>query len=155
MTVPEVPVGRCRPFGSVFVRHVPESVLAERDVDLEVVTMPGREALPAAPEAYPAGVLRHHRARHALAIHYESFFHPVLDADAPSDQPVPNDVRLIDTLRGSPSEDFLDAVASSVPAGTECSMPLVREGLRAPEFSVPLPGEWLLFETRLSAASCP
>jgi len=118
-----------------------EELLAERAVDLEVVTMPGREALPARHDRYPVGVLQHNRARHAMVIHYESFFHPV------------SEVRLLDTLVGEPAEEFLDSVAASIPP-TQCDPPHTFEGLRAAAFTVPLPGQWLVFETALSDPRC-
>jgi hypothetical protein len=118
-----------------------ELLLAERAVDLEVVTMPGREALPAGEGRYPVGVLRHNRARHALVIHYESFFHPV------------SEVRLLDTLVGGPSEELLDSVAESI-VPSSCGPPAAVEGLRAATFTVPLPGQWLVFETALSDPNC-
>lgn len=118
-----------------------EELLAERPVDLEVVTMPGRETLPKSEGRYPVGVLQHNRARHALVIHYESFFHPV------------SEVRLLDTLVGGPSEEFLDSVAKSI-VPSSCGPPAAAEGLRAAAFTVPLPGQWLVFETALSDANC-
>lgn len=118
-----------------------EQLLAERAVDLEVVTMPGREALPARQDRYPVGVLQHNRARHALVIHYESFFHPV------------SEVRLLDTLVGEPAEEFLDSVAENV-VPSVCGPPHAVEGLRAAAFTVPLPGQWLVFETALSDPDC-
>ena len=126
----------------------PESaLLTERGVDLEVVCMPGRETLPPSKDRYPEGVLRHNRAHHALVIHYESFFHPVLDGNEPAD------VRLLDTLAGEPSEEFLDSVARSVDVSA-CGPPQVSEGLRAESFTVPLPGEWLVFDTAVSDPKC-
>ncbi len=127
--------------------YPPQELLSERGVDLEVVSMPGREALPPSRDRYPAGVLRHNRARHALVIHYESFFHPVLDGERPAE------VRLLDTLSGEPAEEFLDSVARSVDA-TPCGPPLEVEGLKAAAFTVPLPGEWLLFDTAISNPGC-
>ncbi|HEU5074309.1 MAG TPA: hypothetical protein VFU02_09050 [Polyangiaceae bacterium] len=127
--------------------YPPVELLAERGVDLEVVSMPGRETLRPSRDRYPAGVLRHNRARHALVIHYESFFHPVLDGGRPGE------VLLLDTLRGETSEEFLDSVARSV-EGSPCGAPRVLEGLRAETFTVPLPGEWLVFDTLLSDANC-
>ncbi len=50
-------------------------------MDLAVVTMPGRETLPNTEFRYPTGVLEHSRARHALVIHYEDFFIPVLTSN--------------------------------------------------------------------------
>ena len=123
------------------------TLLAERAVDLEVVTMPGRETLPPSRDRYPEGVLRHDHARHALVIHYESFFHPVLDGSEPAP------VRLLDTLGGEPAEEFLDSVARSVEP-SPCGPPLAAEGLRAGAFTVPLPGAWLVFDTALSNLNC-
>lgn len=127
--------------------YPPIELLAERSVDLEVVSMPGRETLPPSRDRYPEGVLRHNRARHALVIHYESFFHPVLDGARAGD------VLLLDTLRGEPAEEFLDSVVRSVD-GAPCGPPRAVEGLRAESFTVPLPGEWLVFDTALSDANC-
>lgn len=123
------------------------ALLAERAVDLEVVTMPGRETLPATRDRYPEGVLRYDHARHALVIHYESFFHPVLEGSEPAP------VRLLDTLGGGSAEEFLDSVAESVEA-SPCGPPLAAEGLRAEAFTVPLPGAWLVFDTVLSNPNC-
>jgi hypothetical protein len=124
--------------------------LAERPVDLEVVTMPGRETLPEGPDAYPVGVLRRGGARHALVIHYEDFFRPVLRTDGTS-----NGVRLIPTLAGAPAEDFLRAVDSAIerPDPRYCALPTDLEGLCSDAFTLPLPGEWLLVDTRSEAAS--
>jgi len=122
-------------------------LLAERAVDLEVVTMPGRETLPPTRDRYPEGVLRYDHARHALVIHYESFFHPVLQGSDPAP------VRLLDTLGGGPAEEFLDSIARSVEA-SPCGPPLAAEGLRAEAFTVPLPGAWLVFDTALSNPKC-
>ena len=84
---------------------------------------------------------------HALVIHYESFFHPVLDGSEPAP------VLLLDTLGGGPAEEFLDSVARSVEA-SPCGPPLAAEGLRAEAFTVPFPGAWLLFDTALSNPKC-
>lgn len=124
-----------------------KELLAERGVDLEVVTMPGRESLPPSHDRYPQGVLRHNRARHALVIHYESFFHPVLEGERPAD------VRLLDTLRGAAGEEFLDSVAGAI-AASSCAAPLSVEGLKAAAFTVPVPGEWLVFDTALNNPKC-
>ncbi len=117
--------------------------IAERAVDLEVVTMPGRETLEAGPEQYPSGVLRHNRARHALVIHYEDFFRRVLTPEGDS-----NGVRLIPTLVGEHSEEFLQAVVDAIEAPNPgpCRTPERVEGLCADAFTLPLPGEWLLFD---------
>jgi hypothetical protein len=119
--------------------------LAERPVDLEIVTMPGRETLPEGADAYPVGVIRHGRARHALVVHYEDFFRPILKADGSS-----NGVRLIPTLAGAPAEEFLEAVTGAVvnPDPRYCAEPSDLEGLCNDAFTLPLPGEWLLVDTR-------
>lgn len=122
-------------------------LLAERGVDLEVVSMPGRETLPPSRDRYPQGVLRHNRARHALVIHYESFFHPVLEGERPAE------VRLLDTLSGEAAEEFFDSVARSIEPSS-CGAPLAVEGLSAEVFTVPLPGEWLVFDTAVSDSKC-
>lgn len=127
--------------------YVNRPLLAERGIDLEVVSMPGRETLPPSPDRYPEGVLSHHRARHALVIHYESFFHPVLEGQTPAE------VRLLDTLAGEPAEEFLDSIVRSV-AAHPCGAPLVVEGLSAEAFTVPLPGAWLAFDTLVSDPRC-
>lgn len=49
----------------------------EHDVDLAAVTVPGREGYRESVDKYPAGLLRHTRAHHALLVHYEDFFRPV------------------------------------------------------------------------------
>jgi hypothetical protein len=125
------------------------ATLAERPIDLEVVTMPGRETLPPGADAYPSGVLRHGRARHALVIHYEDFFRPVLRRDGTS-----NGVRLIPTLAGEPAAEFLRAVNDAVqnPDPRYCAEPSDLEGLCSDAFTLPLPGEWLLVDTRPAAS---
>jgi hypothetical protein len=112
--------------------------------------MPGRETLPEGPDAYPTGVLRRGRARHALVIHYEDFFRPLLTADGTS-----NGVRLIPTLAGAPAEDFLRAVHGAVanPDPRYCAPPSDLEGLCSDAFTLPLPGEWLVVDTRPEGAS--
>jgi hypothetical protein len=119
--------------------------IARHPVDLEIVTMPGRETLPDGADAYPVGVIRRGRARHALVIHYEDFFRPILKADGSS-----NGVRLIPTLAGAPAEEFLRAVTGAVqnPDPRYCAEPSDLEGLCNDAFTLPLPGEWLLVDTR-------
>jgi hypothetical protein len=121
------------------------AAVAEHPVDLEIVTMPGRETLPEGPDAYPSGVLRHGRAKHALVIHYEDFFRPVLRADGTS-----NGVRLIPTLAGERAAELLRAVTEAVraPDPRYCAEPSDLEGLCNDAFTLPLPGEWLLVDTR-------
>jgi hypothetical protein len=127
----------------------PANEIAEHPVDLEIVTMPGRETLPDVADAYPVGVLRHGRARHALVIHYEDFFRPLLRTDGSS-----NGVRLIPTLAGGPAEEFLRAVTEAVlnPDSRYCAEPSDLEGLCNGAFTLPLPGEWLLVDTRPAGA---
>jgi hypothetical protein len=114
-------------------------------VDLAVLTMPGRETLPESDVAYPSGLLRHTQARHALVIHYEDFFRPVLKPNGES-----NGVRLIPTLAGAPAEDFLRAVSEAIvdPDRRYCQRGSAVEGLCGDAFTVPLPGEWLVVDTR-------
>lgn len=117
-------------------------ILAERAVDLEVVTMPGREALPKSDVAYPVGLLRYTGARHALVIHYEDFFLPVLK---PNGSPAP--VRILPTLAGSPATELLDSIHKAVerPERGACKLGS-GQGLCGAAFTLPLPGEWLLFD---------
>jgi hypothetical protein len=126
--------------------YPPPEWLRERAVDLEVLTLPGRETLPPSEKRYPVGILEQTRARHALVIHYEDFFRPVLNQDGQS-----HGVRLIPTLTGRPERDFLHAVVSTIrePVPGPCRHPERVEGLCADAFTLPLPGEWLLFETAL------
>jgi hypothetical protein len=125
--------------------YPPADAIAAHPVDLEIVTMPGRESLPEGTDAYPAGVIRQGRARHALVIHYEDFFRPLLKADGNS-----NGVRLIPTLAGARAEGFLRAVTEAVlnPDPRYCAEPSDLEGLCNDAFTLPLPGEWLLVDTR-------
>lgn len=120
-------------------------LIREREVDLAVVTLPGRETLPKRPDQYPVGLLRHTRARHALVVHYEDFFRPILKYEHDS-------VRLGPSVRGATASRFLDAVVGGIarPEPGPCRMPAAVEGLCADAFNVPLPGEWLLFDAPVS-----
>jgi hypothetical protein len=122
-----------------------DDMLRERGVDLALVTMPGRETLPDGEDAYPVGLLRRTGARHALVIHYEDFFRPVLEPDGTS-----NGVRLIPTLANGRAADFLSAVTAGVinPDSRYCPASSELEGLCGPAFTLPLPGEWLVVDTR-------
>jgi hypothetical protein len=128
--------------------YPPAEWLTDRAVDLEVLTLPGRETLPPSETRYPVWILRQTGARNALVIHYEDFFRNVLKADGQS-----NGVRLIPTLAGRAERDFLHAVASTIrdPASGPCRDPERVEGLCADSFTLPLPGEWLLFDTAMPA----
>lgn len=120
-----------------------QPLIDEHPVDLEVVCMPGRETLPKVADRYPTGILRHTRARHALVIHYEDFFRPLFEASGES-----RGVCLIPTLAGEPARDFLHAIVEAIekPAPGPCRHPEGVEGLCADAFTLPLPGEWLLFD---------
>lgn len=117
-------------------------ILAERPVDLEVVCAPGREALPKSDVAYPVGLLQYTGARHALVIHYEDFFLPVVKRDGSA-----ADVRILKTLAGSPATELLDSIQGAIahPDLAACK-PKTAQGLCGAAFTLPLPGEWLLFD---------
>jgi hypothetical protein len=92
---------------------------------------------------FSAGILRRTRARHALVIHYEDFFRPIFDASGEN-----RGVRLIPTLAGCAERSFLHALVEAIekPAPGPCQHPKALEGLCADAFTLPLPGEWLLFD---------
>jgi hypothetical protein len=124
-----------------------QALIDERPVDLEIVTLPGRETLPPNADRYPVGILRRTRARHALVIHYEDFFRPIFDSKGRS-----NGVRLIPTLAGRPERELLRALVETIesPSPGPCQHPEAVEGLCADAFTLPLPGEWLLFDAPTS-----
>jgi hypothetical protein len=118
-----------------------EFLIEQHPVDLAVVTMPGRETLPNTEFRYPTGVLEHSRARHALVIHYEDFFIPVLTSNRTL-----RDVKLIPSIAGGNATAFLQAIVDAIPdepAGP-CQPPKTVEGLCQSEFTLPFPGAWLV-----------
>jgi hypothetical protein len=117
-----------------------------RDVDLAILCMPGREALPAQADRYPSGVLANTRAHHALVIHYESFFRPVQSGGEWSS------VRLLPNLSEHAATQFLTAIDRAVlqPRPGPCAPPYGMQGLCSRAYTVPLPGEWVVFDTEPS-----
>ena len=113
-----------------------------RDVDLEILCMPGRESLPETPDRYPSGVLANTRAHHALVIHYESFFHPTHAGEEWTD------VRLLPNLSESDATEFLSAIDAAIrdPRPGPCRAPYPMQGLCSASYTVPLPGEWIVFD---------
>lgn len=116
----------------------------EREVDLAVLCMPGRETLPLDLELYPTGLLKNTRAHHALVIHYEDFFRPIHSHGQWGA------VRLLPTLQGETATSFLDAVFDGIadPRPGPCERPHEVQGLCSRAYTVPLPGEWLAFDAR-------
>jgi Beta-lactamase superfamily domain len=123
----------------------------DRDVDLAVLCMPGRETLPAEPALYPTGILRNTRAHHALVIHYEDFFRPIHHHGQWST------VQLLPTLQGDVATDFLGAIFEAIvdPRPGPCAHPYRVQGLCSKAYTVPLPGEWLTFDAKATEASVP
>lgn len=121
----------------------------EREVDLAVLCMPGRETLPADLELYPTGILKNTRAHHALVIHYEDFFRPIQKLGEWSS------VQLLPTLAGGKSSDFLGAVFDAITDARPgpCQHPERVQGLCSRAYTVPLPGEWLVFEAEPSSSA--
>jgi hypothetical protein len=130
--------------------YLPPSVFGpsrdERDVDLAVLCMPGRETLPTDIDLYPTGILKNTRAHHALVIHYEDFFLPIQTLGEWSG------VHLLPTLAGSRATDFLGAIFEAIadPRPGPCAHPERVQGLCSKAYTVPLPGEWLAFDTEPS-----
>ncbi|MEY2933616.1 MAG: hypothetical protein RL033_4365 [Pseudomonadota bacterium] len=122
-----------------------------RDVDLEVVCMPGRESLPAGAPRYPSGVLANTRAHHALVIHYEDFFRPI---HAEGDW---TEVRLLPNVAGAIATEFLSVLDAGIREARPgpCLHPQRVQGLCSRAYTVPLPGEWLLFDVRPSVGAEP
>lgn len=112
----------------------PAELIEAHAVDLAFICMPGAWLV----ENYPRGVLEATRARHALIGHYEDFMR---SAEKP--------VRFVALLRNGRANDFMEDVKTEMqrpehaPAGPE---PCVC-GPCGEAWSMPLPGEWMRFET--------
>jgi hypothetical protein len=112
----------------------PEEEIGRREVDLAILCMPSYWEV----EGYPEGVLERTRARHTMITHYEDFLRP-------SDEPL----RFVATLTDERVDGFIEAVVEGMsrsaaePVGpVPCTC-----GPCGPAWSMPLPGEWLRFET--------
>jgi hypothetical protein len=110
----------------------PEGELASRPADLAVLSLP----LARLADGYPEAVLTRTRARHALIIHYEDFFRP---ADRP--------LRFVPLLSNRRANRFMELLREAMghPVHEPVGPRSLICGPSGDAWTIPLPGEWLLF----------
>lgn len=114
------------------IGHPPGGLIAERPVDLAVLTVPPYWQV----ENYPEGILESTRAGFALLTHYEDFMRPLEDP-----------LRFVTSLTDARLDRMLERVTTTMTGrlGPPPIEPLC--GPRGRHWAMPLPGEWLSFDT--------
>jgi hypothetical protein len=111
----------------------PAAEIAERPVDVAVLTMPSWWAA----GGYPHELISHVRARHVVAIHYEDFFRA-------SERPL----RFVRTLSDRRADGFLRQIACGVDRTGSATPVRCSCGPCGPQWSMPLPGDTIVFRPR-------